>query len=78
MQNDLELDTVCEWADRWEMKFSVSKCKVWHYGRKTTSIEPSYYTYGKPIEEVCSEKDLGVVFSNDMKVALHCRDFTAC
>ena len=72
MQNDL--DTVCEWADRWEMKFSVSKCKVWHYGRKTTGIEPSYYTYGKPIEEVCSEKDLGVVFSNDTKVALHCRD----
>jgi len=30
--------------------------------------------HGKPIEEVCSEKDSGVVFSNDMKVSLHCRD----
>ena len=66
-----DLDTVCEWADRWEMKFNVSKCKVMHYGRK---IEPSYYMYGKPIEAVCSEKDLGVIFSNDIKVALHCRD----
>ena len=67
-----DLDTVCEWADRWEMKFNVSKCKVMHYGRKSTDIEPTYYMYGKPIEVVCSEKDLGVIFSNDMKV--HCSD----
>jgi len=72
LQNDL--DKVCEWADRWEMKFNVSKCKVMHYGRKITGIEPSYCMYGKPIEIVCSEKDLGVVFSNDLKVSLHCRD----
>jgi len=26
--------------------------------------------YGKPIKEVRSEKDLGVVFSNDMKVSI--------
>jgi len=30
--------------------------------------------YGELIEEVCFEKDLGVVFSNDMKVSLHCKD----
>jgi len=28
LQNDL--DTVCEWANRWDMKFNVSKCKVMH------------------------------------------------
>jgi len=72
LQNNL--DTVCEWADRWQMKLSVPKCKVMHFGRKTTGTEPSYYMYGEPIEEVCSIKDLGVVFSNDMKVSLHCRD----
>jgi len=47
---------------------------VLHYGRKTTGIEPSYFMYGKLIEVVCFEKDLGVVFSNDMKVALHYSD----
>jgi len=56
------------------MKLNVPKCKVMHFGRKTTGIEPSYYMYGEPIEEVCSIKDLGVSFSNDMKVSLHCRD----
>jgi len=40
LQNDL--DTVCEWANRWQMKFNVSKCKVMHYGRQNTGVEPSY------------------------------------
>jgi len=28
------LDTVCEWANRWDMKFNihVAKCTVMHYG----------------------------------------------
>jgi len=56
------------------MKFNVSKCKVMHYGRKSTNIEPTYYMYRKPIEVVCSEKDLGIIFSNDMQVALHCKE----
>ena len=72
LQNDF--DTVCEWADCWKMKFNVFKCKVMHYVRKNTGIELSYYIYGEPIEEVCSEKDFGVMFSNDIKVSLHCRD----
>jgi len=74
LQNDL--DTVCEWANRWDMKFNVSKCKVMHYGRKNLGVEPSYSMYGEPIEEVglCSEKDLGVMFSNDVKVALQCNN----
>jgi len=30
--------------------------------------------YEKLTEEVCSEKDLGVAFSDNMNVSLHCRD----
>jgi len=44
------------------------------YGRKNSGVEPSYSMYGEPIEKVCSEKDLGVVFCNDMKVALQCNN----
>ena len=32
LQNNL--DTVCEWANRWQMKFNVPECKVMNYGRK--------------------------------------------
>ena len=56
------------------MKFNESKFKVMHYGRKNTGIEPAYCMYGEPIEEECFEKDSHVVFSNDKKVSLHCKD----
>ena len=55
------------WAVKWHMKFSVEKCKVVHYGRN--SIVYKYSMYGRQLEEVTSEIDLGVVFSNDLKVA---------
>jgi len=35
-----DLDIVSEWADRWQMKFNVSKCKTMQYGRKNTAIKP--------------------------------------
>ena len=41
--------------------------------RKNSAIEPRYYMHGDVLEEVSSEKDLGV-FASDTKVALHCRD----
>jgi len=50
------------------------KCKSMRYGRSNTDANSSYTMYKKPIEEVSSEKDLGVVFSRDLKVALHCKE----
>ena len=32
MQEDL--DRLVEWADKWQMQFNVSKCKVMHVGKK--------------------------------------------
>jgi len=37
MQKDL--DTIIEWADKWQMKFNVNKCKVMHAG-KANSKKP--------------------------------------
>jgi len=54
------------------MKFNVDKCKVVHYGKH--NIEFQYSLYGQPITEVASEKDLGVVFSRDLKVSIQCRE----
>ena len=32
LQQDLNI--VSNWAERWQMEFNVSKCKVMHYGKK--------------------------------------------
>ena len=66
-----DLDTVGAWAVRWQMKFTVEICKVLHYGRN--SIGCHYNMYGQ-LAEATAEKDLGVVFSNDLKVVQHCRE----
>ena len=44
-----------------QMLFDVSKCKVLRYGRMNTGIDPLYFMYDEPIDEVLWEKDLGVV-----------------
>jgi len=67
-----DLDTVVAWAVRWQMKFNVEKCEVLHYGRN--SIGCQYNMYGQPLAEATAEKDLGVVFSNDLKVVHQCRE----
>jgi len=70
LQNDL--DSICKWADIWKMTFNVEKCKVLHYGRG--SIDHSYLMHGQPLSQVSCEKDLGVVFSKDLKVRQQCEE----
>jgi len=67
-----DLDSLGDWAVKWQMKFNVEKCKVVHYGKRSIDVE--YSLYGQPLEEVVSEKDLGVVFSNDLKVRRQCEE----
>jgi len=53
------------------MQFNVDKCKVMHIGKKNP-----LYTYkmnGSKLEEVTTEKDLGVYISNDAKPSVHCQ-----
>jgi len=33
-----DLDRLLEWADKWQMQFNVSKCKVMHVGQKNPGI----------------------------------------
>ena len=33
LQSDLDTGTVSNWVKRWQMEFSVSKCKVIHYAK---------------------------------------------
>jgi len=54
------------------MQYNVEKCKVVHYGKH--SIGFTYSMNGQLLEEATSEKDLGVVFSNDLKVRKQCEE----
>jgi len=70
LQNDL--DVLGNWAVKWQMKLNVEKCKVVHCGKR--SIEFEYSLLVHPLEAVASEKDLGVVFSSDLKLRRQCEE----
>jgi len=36
-----DLDSLGDWAVKWQMKFNVEKCKVVHYGKRSIDVEYS-------------------------------------
>ena len=53
------------WADKWELKFHVDKCGVMHYGRTNENL--SYKMNSKTLKVVNEERDLGIIFQDDLK-----------
>ena len=52
------------------MSFNVGKCKVMHFGKNNVKAE--YKMNERKLAEITGEKDLGVIFSNDLKVSKQC------
>ncbi len=65
-----DLEQLCRWADTWQMKFNVEKCKVMHIGNN--NVEAEYFMEGHILEKVKEEKDLGIIISNTFKVSNQC------
>ena len=61
-----DLSTLCKWAEKWNMKFNVTKCKVMHIGPNNAGA--SYSMYGQQLDEVLTYKDLGITVSSNLKV----------
>lgn len=65
-----DLITLFKWSEEWLMLFNVEKCKVLHIGHRNTNQD---YTLGSCVlESVSSERDLGVIIQNDLKVSEQC------
>ena len=64
LQNDItKLD---KWANTWQMKFNVDKCKTMHLGHG--NIQSKYQLDNKVLDSTHSEKDLGIWITDDMKL----------
>ena len=60
-----DLDKLAGWCDKWQMKFNEEKCKVLHFGRNNKGH--TYQINGRDLENVQTEKDLGVLMSENLK-----------
>ena len=70
LQNDLNL--LHEWSVRWQLKFSISKCKHVHFG-PVYQFGP-YYLNGITIDSVEFQKDLGILLT----INLHMHHRSCC
>ena len=66
------LDNLVEWADKWQMQFNISKCKVMHIGRGNPMH--TYYMSGIALQEVSTEKDIGVLLDSSLKPSKQCAE----
>ena len=64
-----DLDALCTWAKIWQLHFNVKKCKTVHYGRDNQDYQ--YIMNSEDIETAREEKDLGVIFQQDLKFSSH-------
>ena len=65
-----DLDRMISWADKWQMEFNCSKCKVLHVGNRNTNF--NYELEGSWLENCDKEKDLGVIIDRDLKFSQQC------
>ena len=66
-----DLDKLVEWSKKWLLKFNPEKCKVMHvgHGRRTEYfLEDNGITHR--LQEVSSEKELGVLTTSNLKPSL--------
>ena len=61
---------IYNWAETWQMKFNIAKCKVLHVGNK--NIWQDYFMGGIKLECAQVEKDLGVMVDENLSGSRQC------
>ena len=77
-QLQTDLNTLQDWADKWQLRFNAKKCKIMHLGNKNN--EETYLMKDNltevDLEKTECEKDLGVHVDPSLKFSKHCEKAT--
>ena len=69
LQNDI--DILCNWDSRWQMRFNVAKCYAMHMTHKRKPLLSSYKMNGSFLQTVTKHTYLGVEINNKLNWAEH-------
>ena len=74
LQNDI--DRLDEWSDRWKLRSNVAKCKTMRIGYHNDKhiYQMGSGEGGMDLNQVNSEKDLGITFQDDLQFTKHLAD----
>ena len=67
-----DLDTLFEWAEKWQMEFNIGKCSVLSVGRNNPSNR--YSINGTALKSSDSERDLGVRVNANLRHRQQCTE----
>ncbi|CAM5136177.1 unnamed protein product [Eretmochelys imbricata] len=65
-----DLSDLGDWATKWQMKFSVDKCKVTHIGKH--NLNYTYKMMGSKLAVTTQERDLGIIVDSSLKTSTQC------
>ena len=60
-----DIDNLHSWSETWQLPFNEKKCKCLHIGNNNP--EKKYTMNGHILEDVTSQKDLGIVVDSELK-----------
>ena len=68
-----DLNSLCDWSNKWLLRFNVGKCGLMHYGNQETKYNYTMQENGveRELAETEEEKDLGVLFDPSFKFTKH-------
>ena len=72
-----DIDRLCNWEKRWQMKFNRAKCYAMHITNKKKVIETNYRIGGSILETVTNHTYLGVAFDNKLRWSSHIQNITS-
>lgn len=62
-----DLNRLVKWAEDWQMKFNLKKCKIMHIGR--AGSRNSYEMDGQKLQRIEKERDLGITINSSLTAA---------
>ena len=72
-----DLTSLCNWAEKWQMKFNTAKCKTVRITTKKHPLIKSYNMCNDQLEQVPHHPYLGVEISHNLKWTFHLNNIIA-
>ena len=66
-----DINTLCNWESKWQMKSNIDKCYIMHVTHKMNALLMTYNMNGRPIEVTASHTYLCIGINNKLSWAEH-------
>ena len=66
-----DINSLCNWESKWQMKFNIDKCYIMHVEHKRNPLLMTYNMNGRPIDFTACHTYLGIGMTNKLSWAEH-------